>query len=137
MSENLLGVRQSYRYALVLPRTQCGGGGPPEGRWRGRWHGQRWLSLPWCDFQESPHHHAEPVIGPATSGRTRWHGPPPPLRGGGRGSVRARSSHSSAPDAMALPTRGRESISVDRPLGRGVISDSQRGYAAASCVSTS
>src|SRR5437764_682218 len=29
---------------------------------------------------KGPHHHAEPVIGPATSGRTHWHGPPPPLR---------------------------------------------------------
>ena len=39
-----------------------------------------------------PLHHAELVIGPATSGRTRWHGPPPPLRFTSRGRVESAQS---------------------------------------------
>ena len=58
-------------------RSIAPGGGT---RWKGRRpHGQ--------PQRRTPPRPPEPVIGPATSGWTRWHGPPPPLRFTARGRI--------------------------------------------------
>ncbi len=81
-----------------IPPRDSGEGGPrcAAARWEGR-RRRRVLGRHYCSTAACPLHHAEPVIGPATSGRTRWRGPPPPH------FVRGRIS------ATVLATRARPS----------------------------
>src|SRR5438477_10729082 len=65
------------RTPIILPRG-AGEGDRPKGGGRGALLASLLIQV---KRKKGPHHHAEPVIGPATSGRTRWHGPPPPQSG--------------------------------------------------------
>jgi hypothetical protein len=60
-----------------------------------------------------PLHHAEPVIGPATSGRTRWRGPPAPFHSAGA-DKHCRSRDACAPELCLILLR-----SAKKPRGGG------------------
>src|SRR5438876_4041156 len=97
------------RTPIILPRG-AGEGDRPKGGGRGALLASLLIQV---KRKKGPHHHAEPVIGPATSGRTRWHGLPPPQSGGGcvsRCALPRALALGEARDAavgLALPRAGR------------------------------
>ena len=85
-------VRWSVPLAQLHPAPRQRGGGTIQARQARRMVGGAWASTQRTKINAPatatirqagrPFHHAEPVIGPATSGRTRSHGPPPPFAWG-------------------------------------------------------